>query len=441
MKHVCLVSLLTLFTCTPTFAEEPNLIVVDRDEYINRIHGMWLGQSIANWTGLVTEMDKIGGEGPHGEFYTREDWGTPDQPSIWGQGVPSNLSSTINFVFENEAGQWGSDDDTDIEFIYWHEILDSNSLFLTAEQIRNSWLQHIYSDEETPFTTATGEPENFLWVSNQQAFDLMEQGLLPPHTGAKENNPHYDMIDAQLTTEFFGAMAPGRPDIALKAAELPILTTARENAAWASQFYVVMYSLAAVTNSNDWGPEILKAHAEQARLQLPDDSYSAAMYRFVLGAYERGLPWEQTRDQLYQRFQVEQQFGYDLSSRDLYCNGCFASGINFGASLISLFYGEGDFKETLKIASLAGWDSDNPAATWGGMLGLILGKDGIERAFDREFSDEYYIHRTRKGFPNDGVYSFHEMATQTADFLDAHLVEVFDGEVDEHGNWAIPPPR
>ena len=39
------------------------------------------------------------------------------------------------------------------------------------------------------------------------------------------------------------------------------------------------------------------------------------------------------------------------------------------ASIVSLMYGEGDFKKTVQIAVLAGWDSDNPAATWGGLLG------------------------------------------------------------------------
>ena len=31
---------------------------------------------------------------------------------------------------------------------------------------------------------------------------------------------------------------------------------------------------------------------------------------------------------------------------------------------MSLFYGEEIFKETIKIATLCGWDSDNPASTW-----------------------------------------------------------------------------
>ena len=156
--------------------------------------------------------------------------------------------------------------------------------------------------------------------------------------------------------------------------------------------------------------ERIRAIAATARQRLPDGSTPAAIFDFVEQQYDSGMSWEQTRDAIYQRYQVEQQDGYDVTSRDLYCNGCFASGINFAASLVSLFYGEGDFKETLKIAVLAGWDSDNPAATWGGLLGYILGRQAIERQFDRLLSDQFYIHRTRKGFPNDGIDSFCNMA-------------------------------
>jgi len=83
--------------------EEQAYISISRDTYKDQLYGFWLGQCIANWTGLVTEMDKIGniGEIKTGDFYTREDWGKPDLPSIWGEGIPSDLSPTIDFVFKD----------------------------------------------------------------------------------------------------------------------------------------------------------------------------------------------------------------------------------------------------------------------------------------------------------------------------------------------------
>ena len=102
------------------YIPNPTDLIISRSDYANKLYGFWLGQCIANWTGLVTEMDKICNIGviKTGEFYTREDWGKTDQPNIWSNGNPSDLSPTIDFVFVDENGTWGSDDDTDIEYMY-----------------------------------------------------------------------------------------------------------------------------------------------------------------------------------------------------------------------------------------------------------------------------------------------------------------------------------
>ena len=375
-------------------------------------------------------MDKVGniGDIKTGPFYTRADWGTPDQGSIWAAGIPSNLSPTIDFVFADEDTLWGSDDDTDIEYIYQELLLQNQTSMLTGEQIRNGWMKHI-----------KGEEENYLWVSNQKALDLMRSGLVPPATGDPQHNPEYEMIDAQLTTEIFGLYAPGRPDMAVKMATLPIQTTAREESEWISAYYVRLFSLASTADTSLPIKQQLTKMAEQAALELPASSYPAAMYRYVKGLYASGISWEQARDSVYQRYQVEQLDGYDISSRNMYCNGCFAAGINFASSLVSLFYGEGDLKETIKIGALAGWDSDNPTATWGGLIGFMLGKEGVEKAFGRKFSNKFHIHRTRVNFPNEGIDTFEAMAQKGLWIIDRVVQEELKGGVDLGSNsWYIP---
>ena len=412
-----------------TFIEEGELRI-SRDKYYNQLYGFWLGQCIANWTGLVTEMDKIGniGDIKTGDFYTRKDWGKPDQPSIWGEGMPSDLSPTIDFVFKDTDEIWGADDDTDIEYMYQHLLYTSDVSILSPQQIRDGWLKHIKPEEE-----------NFLWVSNQRAFDLMKEGVLPPKTGSPNNNEHFEMIDAQLTTEIFGLFSPARPDIASKIAHLPIQTTAREEAEFISKFYVTMYSLASITDSSKAMSQKIYWMAMKARDVLPDSSYAAKMFDYTQKLYESGIQWEQTRDSIYFRYQVNQEDGYDITSKNLYCNGCFAAGINFAASLVSLFYGEGDLKETIKIGTLTGWDSDNPTATWGGLIGFMIGKDGIEETFGRKFSNRYNIHRTRQNFPNDGIDTFESMAQKGLIVTDRIIKEEIGGTVDLEKNiWIIP---
>ena len=420
-----------------SFSAKADDVTISRADYQQKMQGFWLGQTIANWTGIVTEMDKIGGPGVAGEFYTREDWGTEDLPNIGGSIFP-RLSLTIDWVYRGPNEIWGSDDDTDIEYIYQHLLATRQTSILTGEQIRDGWLTHIHDERNSPLKNAAGKGENFLWVSNQRAHDLMLEGVVPPDTSDPKRNEHYDMIDAQLTTEIFGLYAPGRPDVALKMAYLPIRTTARAEAALASEFYVVMHALASVVDRQLSRQEQLAWMSEQARTYLPDDSVSGRMYDFVKSRYEAGITWEQARDEVYQRYQVEEQDGYDITSRNLGCNGCVSASINFAASLVSLFFGEGDWKETVKIAVLAGWDSDNPAATWGGLLGFMEGQAGIERIFGRKFSGRYNIHRTRTGFPvPNGVDNFVDMSATGLQIIDRAVVEEMGGRIADDA-WVIP---
>jgi hypothetical protein len=403
-------------------------ITISRSAYKNKLYGFWLGQCIANWTGLITEMDKIGipnSEGKGEGFYTRDNWGKPDEPNLWGS---NNYSKTIDFLFADQDSIWGADDDTDIEYMYQQLLYENKTSILTGEMIRTGWLKHIKKEEE-----------NYLWVSNQQALDLMEEGMLPPETGLPENNQYYEMIDAQLTTEIFGFFAPTRSDVALKMAYLPIQTVARENAEWISNFNVVMYALAPLADDDKSIKANLNWMALEARKQLPNDSYSAKMFDFVRGEYESGVTWEEARDALHEKYQIRQEDGYLWATKDETCNGCFAAGINFGASIVSLLYGEGDIKETIKIGTLCGWDSDNPTATWGGLLGFMLGKEGVEKAFNRKFADKFNIHRTRIGFPNDGIDDFDHMVTKGIYIIDRVVQEELDGGVDLNNDvWYIP---
>jgi hypothetical protein len=418
------------------YEPKPTDRIISRSVYADKLYGFWLGECIANWTGLVTEMDKVGniGETKTGRFYTREDWGTPDLPNIWSGDKPSDLSETIDFVFRGEGEIWGADDDTDVEYMYQHLLYSNKTSMLTGEQIKDGWLKHMRHEEE-----------NYLWVSNQKALDKMLEGVVPPATSDPEITKdsiytnYHEMIDAQLTTEIFGFYAPARPDIALKMAKMPIQTTARENAEWISEFYVIMYSLASHVDENLSRKDQIQWMSKEARKRLPESSYAAKMYDFVKSRYDVKVPWEQARDDVYQRYQINQEDGYNITSKNIFCNGCFVGGINFAASIVSLLYGEGDLIETIKIGALAGWDSDNPTATWGGLLGFMYGKDGVEKAFGRKFSEKFNIHRTRVNFPNDGMDNFINMAKTGVYIIDRVVQEQMKGGVDLSKDvWYIP---
>lgn len=69
LKVVFILCLMITLGCSPAGKDgdkkvtDSEFIEISRAEYANQLYGFWLGQSIANWTGLVTEMDKIGNIG------------------------------------------------------------------------------------------------------------------------------------------------------------------------------------------------------------------------------------------------------------------------------------------------------------------------------------------------------------------------------------------
>lgn len=246
--------------------------VIDRDDYARRLRGMWLGQAIANWTGLQTE-------GAHAEppFLTDAAWAPP-----LGTG-------TLSYVLQNP---WGADDDTDIEYVYLN-AMSSLGPRLSPAQIRDAWIAHI---------------NQFIWVSNAQARSLMgNYALTPPATGMAHANPSWAMIDAQLTTEFFGAIAPGMPHIALDLADLPIRTTAAGHAAHAAQFFALLYSYAYITPAGLTPADRMLWLCDQARRAIPDTSKAADIIYTVRADYLANPDrndWERTRDLIYQRYQA-----------------------------------------------------------------------------------------------------------------------------------------
>jgi hypothetical protein len=392
--------------------------VVNRSDYLQKLQGFWLGECIANWTGLVTEGVK-----KSGPFFTDKGWGT-------NQGRNKQL---IDFVLVQADKPWGSDDDTDIEYIYQHLLTQHQVSVLSSEQIRSGWIEHIKQEEP-----------NYLWVSNEKAFHLMLQGMSPPQTSLPQNNPFYDQIDAQLTTEIFGLFAPSRPDVALRMAHLPIRTSAYRDAQWIAEFYVIMHSLASSVDPKLPMPDQIMWLADSARRRLPNDSFPAKMFDFVKQDYLANPDrddWERTRDQLYRRHTGQTTDGYNYRS-------WFDAGINFGASLVSLFYGDGDFRRTIQIGTLAGWDSDNPTATWGGLLGFMLGRSGVENAFsETKLSNLYQISRTRNNFRDytpdlPGEDTFEWMAQRGVQIIDRVVVEEMGGGINlQRDAWYIPESK
>jgi hypothetical protein len=379
--------------------------VIDRTDYADRLRALWLGECIANWTGIQTE-----GDCPNPPFYDDSDWGP----------------GGFDFILDQDP--WWADDDTDIEYVYCHLMDQHQTNMLSAHQIRDGWMSHINS---------------YIWVSDAQARSLMDSGYTTPQTGMLALNDLALMIDAQLTTEIFGIYAPGMSEMALRMANLPIRTVATGYAAHAAQYFMLLYCLASdVDTSLSRKDQVLRL-ADETRKYIPDTSKSADIYDFVKADYLANPDkddWESTRDKIYDRYQL------NAASNGFRYQIWYESSVNFAAGIMALLYGEGDYKKTVKIGTLSGWDSDNSTATLGGLLGFMYGYSDLVGEFPgTTFSDRYWINRTRDNMPDylpadpDAEDTFTMLANRMLDTIDIAIQDA-GGTVDANSNqWLLPP--
>ncbi|MFC1620223.1 ADP-ribosylglycohydrolase family protein [Candidatus Neomarinimicrobiota bacterium] len=374
---------------------------INRSDYTDRLQGMWLAECIANWTGIQTE-----GRRTEPPFYTDADW------------------SLFGLVLDQDP--WLADDDTDIEYVYLH-LLGSHFLTtLTPEIISAGWRRHI---------------NGWIWVSNARARSLFDRGILPPATSLLNVNDLAIQIDAQLTTEVFGALAPGMPAKALQMASMPILTTASGHAAHAAQFHVLLYALASQIDTTLSGRDQALWLVDEARKYIPSTSKVADIIDFVRADYIANPDtgnWELTRDRIYDRYHL------NAAANGFRYTGWAESSINLATGLMCLLYGELDFRKTVSIGTLSGWDADCPTATMGGLLGLIYGYRGLVTRFPylADLSDRYHIYRTRGALPN--YLPADNQAEDTFALMAERMLPIIDVAVTEAGGtvttdtWTLP---
>ncbi|MDR1426491.1 MAG: hypothetical protein LBJ08_01855, partial [Bifidobacteriaceae bacterium] len=260
---------------TTASADPPATVTLTSAEYQDKLFAMWQAESIANWTGLRTELKRSAPP-----FYTEaNNWYPATSTSgmnnynASGGLVERNGTGPLNYAI-NVTFPWGSDDDTDIEYSYLWEIAENTqNIKLSADEIAHMW------------TTAI---RRYIWYSDSQAEFLMEHGARPPAISHSFANLWRHWIDVNLVVEFFGTFAPGRPDVALDIAELPIRTVAGSYAVHAGQFEVIMYSLATVVDQimpGESDRDKVKWMLEETLKYLPPESTMTEAIEWTMNRY------------------------------------------------------------------------------------------------------------------------------------------------------------
>jgi hypothetical protein len=371
-KRVRILLYLFLFVSAQTSGAESARI--SRAELREAIHGWWIGQLVGNYLGFPFE--NLYADEPIPVLIERyHDFRDA------GSGLRMNTDDRrayIRIMADAFGGAW-SDDDTDVELVTLHAV-EAHGLGLDYEQVTTFWRAHI---------------NRFVWSASRIARDLMEQGHLPPATGSRALNEHWFSISSQLKTEIWGVFYAGMPHAAVRRAEWDarIMTDA-----WATHpdmLYAAMISAAFFEKD----PRKL---VEGALAHVPDGSPFARGVRELLRWRDEHPDWRTARAMLHERYYREVD-GFVVPAPIL------GSVINGLCGVMALLYGDGDFTRTLAIATSAGYDCDNQAATIGGLLGVIHGAGAIPEHFTHDMPsrgrwsvpfNDTYVNYSRDGLPN-----------------------------------------
>jgi hypothetical protein len=346
-------------------AERP----LSKEELHDKINAFWLGQLVGNYIGLPFENNYVDEAIPEliDRIYSIEDDTKLEINDDWRGNIP--------LLFRTFEGAF-ADDDTDIEFVTLHAV-ETYGLDIDYYEITEVWKKHI---------------NRKIWVANFSARKLMDQGLIAPATGSKGNNRNWFQIDPQLVNEIWSVFYPGMTNIAAKRALWGARITNDDWGTHPTIAYGVMISAAFFENDT-------KKLVQMALDAIPADSPFAEGIRDVVLWHKKNNDWRETRKEIHKKYYRYKKGSYEAPVS-------VVSSLNNGlCGIMAILYGGGDFMKSVSIATSAGYDCDNQAATVGGLMGVINGTKCIPEQFTKGIADfdepfnDLYINYTRDELP------------------------------------------
>ena len=309
-----------------------------KTELRNKILGAWVGKSYGAMMGEPMEFHA------QGEIYEGSLDIQPDAPKFW---------------------------------LYNEDDLYTNMAFLEVMQKKG-----LYASQDD-FADVFRKSDFMLWHANGQARQNLLEGVPPGLSGHPYYSPHADDIDFQIECDFIGIISPGLSEAALVIADKVGHLMNYGDGYYAGAFLSALYAYAYVET------DMVKM-IQLALRAIPAESDYAKIITDILAWYaEEPDDWRAT----WQK--VEEKWNHDLCpwaqsdplplQKDMLTDSFNIQGHFNGAYiLIGLLYGKGDYLEAISICTRCGQDTDSNVANCGGIMGVMLGNDGLPAAVHAE---------------------------------------------------------
>ena len=216
------------------------------EEYLERVHGAWLGKCIGVALGKPVEGQK---KVHDFTFYPQ----TPEREKF-------------------------TDDDTDLPVARLHALRERGP-WLTARDLAEEWLEHM----------------RYPWCEYSIATENLKLGLLPPWSGKFNNDFFKTGMGATLRGDFWGWVCPGDPELAAEFAKADGSVDHADEGVLGEMF------TAAVS-----AEMFFAERPEDALLAglsvLPPDSEVARCARLTMRWVSQGLDWREVRARILHEF-------------------------------------------------------------------------------------------------------------------------------------------
>ena len=237
-----------------------------------------------------------------------------------------------------------SEPDDDINYTFLALImLEQHGLELTTADVGRTWLKKLpagatFTAEWAAYRTLMSQCSEHFALGAAPGFDLEECS----------DNAYNDWIGAQIRTDLYGWVCPGRPEMAARLARTDAALSHRGDGVESAAFIAALGASIPVCMN-------LAEAIDRARREISPDSGALSAIEFGLSLVGR----KDAPDRLHAHFP-------NLSP---------VHALNNLALVVwALLSAEGDFGRGIGDGVAAGWDTDCNGATIGGLLGLSLGQ-------------------------------------------------------------------
>ncbi|MCT4688567.1 ADP-ribosylglycohydrolase family protein [Vallitalea sp.] len=208
------------------------------------------------------------------------------------------------------------------------------------------------------------------WSAEEVALRNIRYGIYPPESGTF-CNPYCEWIGAQMRGAICGMVAPGNPKEAARLAWIDGQVSHYNNGIIGEIFNAMLVSLSFTRKD-------VRLLLKEVINMIPSKSEYYSVVKYALDQCEKSTDWEQVWRLCEEKF-VKYNWIHAYP--------------NAAAEVVALWFGNGDYDETLHIIAMEGVDVDCNAAQIMTAIGIIVGKNKIADKWTEPFNNniETYV--------------------------------------------------